>query len=170
MQEHWLELGLCRGEHWVTTEKTENHLATRGHYRPHYSLARQYNVLCWNQWPDIKFLHKWLWYSTRLYFGYYSKAIFVSALFDLTELYTFVDDNFSLSSKNCKAKTRLQAKLQMVTAWLTSSGLKVNENKTELCLFYRKDTNPMEIILYDVKIVSEKIINILVIIFDSKLT
>ena len=99
-------------------------------------------------------------------------AIFVSPLFDLTELYTFADDNFSLSSSQNKheAKNRLQAKLTVVTTWLTNSGLKINENKTELCLFYRKDTNPIKIILNDVIIMSKTSINVLGVSFDSKMT
>jgi hypothetical protein len=98
-------------------------------------------------------------------------AIFVSPLFDLTELYTFADDNFSLSSSQNKheAKNRLQAKLTVVTTWLTNSGLKINENKTELCLFYRKDTNPIKIILNDVIIMSKTSINVLGVSFDSKM-
>ena len=35
----------------------------------------------------------------------------------------------------------MEAILALIIAWLTDSGLKVNESKTELCQFYRKD-NP----------------------------
>ena len=71
-------------------------------------------------------------------------AIYVSPLFDLTNLSNFADDNYALTwSKNREiAITLMSKKLQSITIWLTDSVLKVNKNKTELCLFYRKDTPP----------------------------
>ena len=45
----------------------------------------------------------------------------------------------------------------------------VNESKTCLCLFYHKDTTPIEITLNNVKIKSETKINVLGVIFDQKL-
>ena len=70
-------------------------------------------------------------------------AIFVSPLFDLANLTNFADDNFILefNSKINDLITNMEQKLEMITKWLKDSSLKVNENKTELCLFYRKD-NP----------------------------
>ena len=61
-------------------------------------------------------------------------------------------------------------KLQIISNWLKSSGLKVNESKTELCLFYRKDTPPVEITINNVIIRSMQNMNVLGVIFDSKLT
>ena len=69
-------------------------------------------------------------------------AIYVSPLFDLTNLSNFADDNYAITwSKNKETTLALMSeKLQSITKWLTDSGLKVNENKSEICLFYRKDT------------------------------
>ena len=69
-------------------------------------------------------------------------AIYVSPLFDITNLSNFADDNYALTwNKNIENTIALMSdKLQLVINWLTDSGLKVNESKTELCLFYRKDT------------------------------
>ena len=69
-------------------------------------------------------------------------AIYVSPLFDLTNLSNFADDNYALTwLKNKETALALMGeKLQSITKWLTDSGLKVNENNTEICLFYRKDT------------------------------
>ena len=53
--------------------------------------------------------------------------------------------------------------------WLRKSGMKINESKTCLCLFYNKDTTPIEIILNGVIIRSSKTINVLGVIFDQKL-
>ena len=60
--------------------------------------------------------------------------------------------------------------LTLITKWLTGSGLKVNEQKTELCLFYRKDTPQIEIIINNSTIKSETVMNVLGVLFDSKLT
>ena len=99
-------------------------------------------------------------------------AIFVSPLFDLTDLYNFADDNFTLSTSKSKTEVKavLESKLELILRWLTDSGLKVNTSKTELCLFYRKDTHPIEILLNNTPIISQPSMNVLGIIFDSKLT
>ena len=47
--------------------------------------------------------------------------------------------------------------------------MKVNDAKTGLCLFYSKDTTPIQITLNNVTITSSKSINVLGVIFDQKL-
>ena len=71
-------------------------------------------------------------------------AIYVAPLFDLEDLSNFADDNFILSIHKDKqtAVTLMESKLKIITKWLKDSGLKVNEEKTELTHFYRKDTPP----------------------------
>ena len=99
-------------------------------------------------------------------------AIYVSPLFDLTNISNFADDNFALTWSRSKQTTidEMEKKLKLITKWLTGSGLKVNEQKTELCLFYRKDTPQIEIIINNVKIKSESVMNVLGVLFDSKLS
>ena len=69
-------------------------------------------------------------------------AIYVAPLFDLSDLSNFADDNFILTfnEKFFLAMSEMESKLKTITKWLTDSGLKVNESKTELCHFYRNDT------------------------------
>ena len=64
-------------------------------------------------------------------------SICVSALFHLTTLTNFADDNFiiTLGSKIPELIENLQRDLEMIRKWLKDSGLVVNESKTELCLF-----------------------------------
>ena len=45
--------------------------------------------------------------------------------------------------------TIMENKLKLLTKWLSDSGLKVNEAKTELCIFYKIDTNQMILHLND---------------------
>ena len=99
-------------------------------------------------------------------------AIFVCPLFDLTDLSNFADDNYALTwNKNKElAVTSMVSKLAQIVKWLSDSGLKVNETKTELCLFYRKDTPPIEIIINNALIKSSNEMNLLGITFDRKMT
>ena len=69
-------------------------------------------------------------------------SIYVAPLFDLTDLSNFADDNFILTFHENKfqAIVEMEIKIKLIIKWLTDSGLKVNEAKTELCHFYRNDT------------------------------
>ena len=98
-------------------------------------------------------------------------AIYVSPLFDLTDLSNFADDNFILTFNKNKIQSKLEMEttLRIITKWLTDSGLKVNESKTELCHFYRNDTPPVEISINNTTIKSKETMNVLGVIFDSKL-
>ena len=64
----------------------------------------------------------------------------------------------------------MEKSLESLTKWLKKSGLKVNNNKTELCLFYKNDTAPITITLEGVSIKSANIINVLGVLFDVKLS
>ena len=99
-------------------------------------------------------------------------AIYVSPLFDLTQLSNFADDNFALTWHTNKqsAINEMELKLNLIVNWLKDSGLKVNETKTELCLFYRRDTPPIEITISNEILKSLTEMNVLGVIFDSKLT
>ena len=63
----------------------------------------------------------------------------------------------------------MELKLTRIMDWLKDSGMKVNESKTDLCLFHRGDTTQITLELYGKSITSNKTINILGVIFDSKL-
>ena len=98
-------------------------------------------------------------------------AIFVSPLFSLEKLICYADDNFGLEWNRNKEvlAANTQAKLARVITWLTMSGLKVNGAKTELCLFYKKDTAPIQLVINGSLIQSKAQINVLGVIFDQKL-
>ena len=98
-------------------------------------------------------------------------AIFVSPLFNLEKLICYADDNFGLNWNSNKEvlAANTQAKLGRVITWLTKSGLKVNGAKTELCLFYKKDTAPIQLVINGSLIQSKAQINVLGVIFDQKL-
>ena len=59
--------------------------------------------------------------------------------------------------------------LEMIIKWLKDSELKVNDAKTELCLFHRSDTPPIQIEINGFIVKSKNTMIILGLIFDSKL-
>ena len=99
-------------------------------------------------------------------------AIFVSPLFDLTPGTNFADDNYIINFNSLinDLIENMERNLEMIVKWLKDSGHKVNESKTELCLFHRNDIQKITIQLQDQTIQSKKSMNVLGVIFDSKLT
>ena len=63
----------------------------------------------------------------------------------------------------------MERKLEMITKWLRDSGLVVNDEKTEICLFHRHDKPLIKVKIQNVVISSKKTINVLGVVFDSKL-
>ena len=53
--------------------------------------------------------------------------------------------------------------------WLTNSGMKVNAQKTELCVFSTKNQQLVEVEVQGEKIKSSKTNNVLGVVFDSKI-
>ena len=62
-----------------------------------------------------------------------------------------------------------ERRLEMITKWLRGSGLVVNESKTEICLFYKNDTPTVTVTLNGTPIRSKKSMNVLGVLFDTKL-
>ena len=81
-------------------------------------------------------------------------AIFVSPLFDLAKLTLFADDNYVIrwNKKLTDLIVDMKAEIELIIKWLRQSGLKVNDFKTEICLFYRKDHPPITFKVNDVQI------------------
>ena len=64
----------------------------------------------------------------------------------------------------------MEDSLNNISNWLKDSGLIVNANKTEICIFSKKDTATITITIDGQRVQSSKTINVLGITFDSKLT
>ena len=98
-------------------------------------------------------------------------AVYVSPIFDIVNMTNFADDNYVIE---CTADLtalieNMQKKLEAITKWLKKSGLKVNDSKTEMCLFSRSDCHEINLIINGVTIISKQTINVLGVIFDAKL-
>ena len=100
-------------------------------------------------------------------------ALFISPLEDLVRLLvTFADDNYNIgiaknevdSVADCIRQTSIMVE------WLTSSGLRINTSKTEVCVFAKNICAEHSVVLADLIIPIEKQLKVLGVIFDSKMT
>ena len=98
-------------------------------------------------------------------------AIFVSPVFDLEKMSNYADDNYIIrwNKKIDVLINDMKKSLEAITKWLRDSGLKVNESKTEICLFHRSESQSIEIIVNGVTLKSTPQIKVLGVIFDSGL-
>ena len=98
-------------------------------------------------------------------------AIFVAPLFDLEYLEGFADDMFiPRSGRDLKTLTsNMENSLANISSWYKKSGLVVNSAKTEVCLFYKSDIGAVPIMVGNDRIFTSKQMNVLGVIFDSKL-
>ena len=71
-------------------------------------------------------------------------ALFVSPIFDLANLTLFADDSYIIhkSKHITDLLAEMKRSIKIIIKWLGHSGLKVNGEKTEICLFYRKECPP----------------------------
>jgi hypothetical protein len=98
-------------------------------------------------------------------------AIFVSPVFDIAELSAFADDTFipRWDSYLPRLIVDIEKTIEQITRWLKNSGLIVNQAKTESCLFYKNDCAPVHIKVGNHTVQTKKSMNVLGVIFDSKL-
>ena len=61
----------------------------------------------------------------------------------------------------------MKTKVEMMTKWMEDSGLTVNEDKTEICLFYKNDHPLVNLTINDVIIRRKHQMNVLWVMFDS---
>jgi hypothetical protein len=98
-------------------------------------------------------------------------AIFVAPLFEIEYLEGFADDMFipREGSNITTLISEMERSLEKISNWYSQSGLMVNLSKTEICLFYKKDTESVEVTLGPDKIKTIKEMNVLGVVFDTKL-
>ena len=63
----------------------------------------------------------------------------------------------------------MEQDLKTINAWLKYSDLKVNVNKTELCILHKKDTTNVKINIGETTVTSGNFMNVLGVALDSKL-
>ena len=71
------------------------------------------------------------------------------------------NENLELAIQNVSRKT------EAVIKWMSSSGLRINETKTEIRIFHRSHSSILNVTLNNTRIQSTNTINILGILLDS---
>ena len=103
--------------------------------------------------------------------GPFLYAIYVSPLFDISNLSTFADDNHIIRWNSCltELKEDMRVSLDLIINWLKGSGLKVNGSKTEICIFHRNFCPLTSVNVDGMMVETSHSINVLGVEFDSKL-
>jgi hypothetical protein len=98
-------------------------------------------------------------------------SIFIRPIYDIEDITTYADDNYVVkeSGQLSDALRQVEKSVATVSEWLKSSGLKVNEAKTELCVFHKSKDVSIEMELCKHKIKNRDNMNILGILFDKHL-
>ena len=98
-------------------------------------------------------------------------ALFIRPIYNIVKITTFADDNYAVETGKTKdlALKQLERKLNIAVKCLKESGLKVNEKKTELCVFHRVENVGGTLLVDGILVNSRNEINVLGITFDSKL-
>jgi hypothetical protein len=98
-------------------------------------------------------------------------ALFIRPLYDIEKLTTFADDNYVVESNTDKkiALEELGKRLEKIVKWLRDSGLKVNESKTELCIFHQNRSTEGSLKIEDTEVTSKSEMNVLGLTCDSRL-
>ena len=103
--------------------------------------------------------------------GPFLYSIYMSPLFDISELTSFADDNYIIRchSNITQLKEDMSYHLEQIITWLKGSGLKVNQNKTEICIFHKNSCEVSNIMVDGTIVQTSDSINVLGVEFDSKL-
>jgi hypothetical protein len=98
-------------------------------------------------------------------------SLFISPVYELTKLTTYADDNYLLEhDMNIHATIgKVKMKAELTINWLRDSGMKVNAEKTEICVFSNNDVRQIDIIIDDQTIKTKNTIKILGVTFDMRL-
>jgi hypothetical protein len=99
-------------------------------------------------------------------------SLFISPVFELQNIVAYADDTYTLTSSRSKENlvTNIGVALTAVSLWFQSSGLKVNEEKTELAIFYKDNCNPEDALMNGTIIRTKGTIKVLGITMDTTLT
>ena len=95
--------------------------------------------------------------------GPFLYTVYVSPLFDITDLSSFVDDNFVIkwNSNLTELKEDMSNALDQIIKWLKGSGLKVNQTKTEICIFHKNSCQMSSILVDGILVQTSDSINVL---------
>jgi hypothetical protein len=94
-------------------------------------------------------------------------SLFISPVYELEEMISYADDSYIIAGGETKEESKilLEATTNTVAAWLKDSGMKVNGEKTEIVVFYKNDTAPIQIRVLEKTVTTKKSMTVLGILF-----
>jgi len=98
-------------------------------------------------------------------------AIFIAPMFDNFEATSFADDSYIADyDENVNILAiKLGQKATNLALWFKASGLKVNESKTEFCVFHKNKKSKVSLSVCGTQVTQSESIKILGVIFDQNL-
>jgi exonuclease III len=98
--------------------------------------------------------------------------LFIRPLLETATSPAYADDSYYYGTSKVKLRALeiLQENLKAAIKWITNSGLKVNLEKTEICIFHRTDTSKATITVGNVRVESTHHMGCLGVILDNRLT
>jgi hypothetical protein len=99
-------------------------------------------------------------------------SLFVSPILGKTNIVAYADDTYTITSSKTKetASEELGMALTMISLWFKSSGLKVNEGKTEIAIFNKHNCTPTNVLINGTTVRTKDTIKVLGITMDTTLT
>ena len=98
--------------------------------------------------------------------------LFIRPLLASANSPAYADDSYycGISKVKLQAQEMLEERIRAALEWITKSGLKVNLEKTEVCIFHRMDTSKATFTVGNVRVDSSHRINCLGVILDNQLS
>jgi hypothetical protein len=99
-------------------------------------------------------------------------SLFVSPVFRLSSIVAYADDTYTITSSRTKenAVFELGKALTTISLWFKSSGLKVNEEKTDITIFYKNNCNTSDVLINGNNVRTKYTIKVLGLMMDTMLT
>jgi hypothetical protein len=99
-------------------------------------------------------------------------SLFISPILEKNNIVAYADDTYTITSARTKenAAAELGKALTMITLWFKSSGLKVNETKTEITIFYKNNCNQADVLINGTTVRAKDTIKVLGITMDTTLS
>jgi hypothetical protein len=99
-------------------------------------------------------------------------SLFVSPMFGLNNIVAYADDTYTITSAKEKGKviTDVGDALTRISLWFRNSGLKVNEEKTEIVIFYKNTCIPEDVLINGTTVRTKATMKVLGITMDATLT
>ena len=99
-------------------------------------------------------------------------SLFVSPMFGLNNIVAYADDTYTITSAKEKGKviTDVGDALTRISLWFQNSGLKVNEEKTEIVIFYKNNCIPEDVLINGTTVRTKATMKVLGITMDATLT